>query len=224
MAMQFWYEYDNFFLFSSSPETRVAIRAVDPYGRLLDLFYYHQRTGTVESAFKTDLANVKDSFKFLADNERRIIEKHFKGNADTEGNAFELFAQGLLFDSGLDDKGLPRRPEGDKVHMMDSSIDGYIAWHAFVRAIVVLLSEDQGFNKEVLLSTDRHIALAAAILASLIKSGRTPLQTNDPAHNKPIDSKLLNELRALWLHLGFEEIDQKLVQLQEEVISRHNRP
>jgi hypothetical protein len=108
--------------------------------------------------------------------------------------------------------------------MMDSSIDGYIAWHAFVRAIVVLLSEERGFNKEALLSTDRHIALAAAILASLIKSGRTPLQTNDPAHNKPIDSKLVNKLRALWLHLGFDEIDQKLVQLQDEVISRHNRP
>jgi hypothetical protein len=51
---------------------------------------------------------------------RRIIDKHFKGNADTERNAYELFAQGLLLDSGLDDKGLPGRPEGDKVHMMDS--------------------------------------------------------------------------------------------------------
>src|SRR5215208_7156433 len=125
--MEFWYEYDNFFLFSSSPETRVAIRAVGPFGRLLDLFYYHQRTGTIESGFKTELANVKDSIKILADNDRRIIDKHFKGNIDTERNAFELFAQGLLFDSGLDDKGLPRRPEGDRVHMMDSSIDGYIA-------------------------------------------------------------------------------------------------
>ena len=108
--------------------------------------------------------------------------------------------------------------------MMDSSIDGYIAWHAFVRAVVVLLVENQGLNKEAWLRTDRHIALATAILASLIKSGKAPLQTNDPTHNKPIDSKLLHELRALWLHFGFDEIDQKLVQLQEEVISKHNRP
>ncbi|HEU4448149.1 MAG TPA: hypothetical protein VFR94_25995 [Nitrososphaeraceae archaeon] len=66
-------------MFSSSPETRVAIRAVDPYGRLLDLFYYHQKTGTIESAFKTELANIEDSIKFLADNDRRIIDNTLMG-------------------------------------------------------------------------------------------------------------------------------------------------
>lgn len=137
----------------------------------------------------------------MAENQLRIMDDHFKGNTETEKIAYELFAQGLLFDNELDDNSLPRRPEGDKIHMMDSGIIGYIVWHAFIRLVVLLHSHDSVIDSNKWLLIDRHIALAAGILAALIKSGREPEQSNDPSQNKPIDSTLLEELRGNWLHL-----------------------
>ena len=56
----------------------------------------------------------------------RITDKFFGGKTELQQKAFELFAQGLLFDNGVDDKGQPRRPSGDKIHMMDSKVLGYV--------------------------------------------------------------------------------------------------
>jgi hypothetical protein len=171
--MDFWYQFDNFFLFRRPAEITNASDALDHYGKLLDRFLYHYQKGSVETDFKSEHENIKDSIKLLANNQLRIMDDHFKGNTETEQRAFELFAQGLLFDNGLDDNGLPRRPEGDKIHMMDSSIIGYIVWHAFIRLVVLLYGGGDGaIDSNKWLQTDRHIGLAAGILAALIKSGR----------------------------------------------------
>jgi hypothetical protein len=217
-AINFWFKYDDFFLFHAQDNIVKAIRNVQPYGRLLDLFYYHHDKGTMNSEFKRELQKVKDSIKLLGDNSRQIFDEFFKDDVQLEQNAFELFAQGLLFDDRLDENGLPRRPDGDKIHTMDSGIVGYIAWHAFARAVGLL---DLTNDKDRLLQTDRHIALAAAILAALIRSGHPPIQSDDPTNNKPMDQMLLSELRSSWLKLGFEEIDNKIVELEEKTISRH---
>jgi hypothetical protein len=77
---------------------------------------------------------------------------------------------------------------------MDDDMRGYRIWHAFVR-LVVLLSGHDSINPKKWLQTDRHIGLAAGILATLIKLGREPEQTSDPNYNNPIDFILLEELR-----------------------------
>jgi hypothetical protein len=219
--MDFWYQFDNFFLFRRPAEITNALDVLDPYGKLLDRFLYHYQRGSVETDFKGEHENIKDSIKLLANSQLRIMDDHFKGNTETEQTAFELFAQGLLFDNGLDDNGLPRRPEGDKIHMMDSSIIGYIVWHAFIRLVVLLYGDDGAIDSNKWLQTDRHIGLAAGILAALIKSGREPEQSNDPTYNKPIDPTLLEALRADWVHLNFQNIDDKLAQLRLDTISEH---
>lgn len=217
--MDFWYKFDDFFLFNAPTEISNAIRVVDPYGRLLNLFFFYQGSHQIETGFQTDLQNIKTSIKTLADNIIRILEEFFEGNEMTEQNAFELFAQGLLFDNGLNANGLPRRPAGDKIHMMDSGLIGFIVWHAFVRAVVILgLADDQ--NRWVRL--DRNISLAAAILAAEIKAGQEPVQSDDPLQNKPLDLNLITELRSLWLTLTPEQIDDKIVELQNRFISSHN--
>src|SRR5919199_2693956 len=191
--MDFWYQFDNLFLFRRPSEITNALGVVDPYGKLLDRFLYHYQNGTIETNFKSQHENIKESVKLLADSQVRIIDDHFKGNIQAQQMAFELFAQGLLFDDALDDSGLPRRPEGDKIHMMDSSIIGYIVWHAFVRLVVLLYGGDSAGadSSNKWLQTDRHIGLAAGTLAALIKSGREPEQSDDPTYNKPIDPALL---------------------------------
>jgi len=219
--MDFWYDFDNLFLFRRPAEITKALTTLQPYGKLLQRFLYHYQNGSVGTEFKSEHENIKESIKLLADNHLRIMNDHFKGNSEAEQMAFELFAQGLLFDNGLDESGLPRRPEGDKIHMMDSNIIGYIVWHAFVRLVVLLYGDGAAIDSTNWLQTDRHIGLAAGIVAALIKSGKQPIQSKDPNYNMPIDSTLLEELREYWLHLTFKEIDDKLAQLRLDTVSEH---
>ena len=44
-ATNFWYEFDNFFLFEETDEVKNARIKIDPYGKLLDMFYYHSSIG-----------------------------------------------------------------------------------------------------------------------------------------------------------------------------------
>jgi hypothetical protein len=110
----------------------------------------------MNTEFKNELQGVKDSIKLLADNSKQIFDEFFKDDVQLEQTAFELYAQGLLFDDKLNENGMPRRSEGEKIHMMDSDVTGYVAWHAFVRAVGLL---DLADDKDRLLQTDRHIAL-----------------------------------------------------------------
>jgi hypothetical protein len=217
--IDFWYEFDKFFL--SGNDILKAKEILEPYVKLKDSFLSHYRNKTVEAAaFRKEHESIKDSVKLLADNHLRILDQHFGGSEEMEQIAFELFAQGLLFDDGLDKNGNPRRIPGNKVHMMDDDMRGYLIWHAFVRLVVVLLYGDDvesaDSKQRRWLQTDRHIGLAAGILAALIKAGVEPEQTNDPTFNKPIDPTALEELRADWLHRSFQEIDDKIVQLFNE--------
>ena len=213
LIIDFWYEFDKSFL--SESDMLKARKLLDPYVKLKDCFLSHHQKNTIEPGFKKEYENVKDSIKLLADNHFRIIDKYFEHNTETEQMAFELFAQGLLFDDSLDENGDPRRRLGNKIHMMDDDMRGYLIWHAFVR-LVVLLYGDSTLNSKRWLQTDRHIGLAAGMLAAMIKSGSEPEQSNDPNYNKPIAPTLLEELRANWMHLSFQEIDDKLVQLYDE--------
>ena len=123
IIIDFWYKFDNFFLFKITPEIRNALNKIEPYGKLLNTFYYHQEHNTISSGgYKKDLEkeSMKNEIKIIAEHQLRIIEESFQNNINIESKAFELFAQGLLFDDKLDSNGLPRRPRGTKIHMMDS--------------------------------------------------------------------------------------------------------
>jgi hypothetical protein len=217
LIMDFWYEFDKSFL--SDPEILKAKEILEPYVKLKDSFLSHYRNKTIQIGFKKEYESIKDSVKLLADNHLKIINEYFGSNTEIEQMAFELFGQGLLFDDGLDKNGNPRRVPGNKVHTMDDDIRGYLIWHAFVRLVVLLLYGDDdkvADSKKKWLHTDRHIGLAAGILAALIKSGRQPEQTNDPKYNKPMDPTVIEELRADWLYRSFQDIDDKIVQLYDE--------
>lgn len=173
---------------------------------------------TINTNFKNDLSNLvlKGEIQLLADNMLRTLDKYFKSNPDFERIAFELFAQGSLFDSGLDSDGLPLRPPGAKIHMMDSEMTGFVAWYAFIRAIIVL---GISMSNERWLDIARNIALAAAIHATLVKEGRKPHQSNFPDVNQPFDEDNLRHLNY-WLNQNFE-LDKKIPNVEKIVISEH---
>jgi hypothetical protein len=100
LIMDFWYEFDKSFL--SDPDMLKAKHTLDPYVKLKDSFLTHYQNKTIESDFKKEFESIKESVKLLVDNHLRIIEEYFSGSKQKEQLAFELFAQGLLFDDGRD--------------------------------------------------------------------------------------------------------------------------
>lgn len=47
--MDFWYQFDNFFLFRRPADITKALITLEPYGKLLDRFLYHYQKGSVEN-------------------------------------------------------------------------------------------------------------------------------------------------------------------------------
>jgi len=123
----------------------------------------------------------------------------------------------LLFDDKLDSNGLPRRPSVTKAHMMDSDLTGFVVWHIFIRAAIVL---ELVKTKDRLLHIDREIALGVAILASLINEGKKPQQTDNPNLNKPLDDNIILQLKNYWMNQNFEDIDNKIIDLEKVTITK----
>jgi hypothetical protein len=132
--------------------------------------------GRLNTGYRLDLEKLKitEEIKILASSQLELFSEHFEDNQSSIRTTFELFAQGLLFDNEVNEDGIPRRRPGTKIHMMDSSITGFIVWHAFIRAVLVLNHDNQA---ERWLQLDRYIGLAAAILSTLINEGRAPQQS-----------------------------------------------
>ncbi len=216
----FWYHFDNFFLFKRNDSIDRALDKVKPYEQLVDLFYYHQSMGSLNTGYRTNLEKIgiTEDIKLLANSQLDLFDKYLQGDSTSERTAFELFGQGLLFDNEMDENGLPRRGPGTKIHMMDSSVTGFVVWHAFIKAVIVL-----GFDKrtERWLRIDRYIALAAAILSALIKDGRAPQQTLEPNINQPLDEQTIEQLRTYWLNQSVDDIDNKIPHLEKVTITEH---
>ena len=194
-SMEFWFDFDNFFNPSfgeTGNDVLAAYQAIrGPFGPLAS-WHGHRRAHTYPDGFRDDMAPNKDALMTLADMQLAIFDRHFQGDPAAEQNAFEEFGQGLNFDD--------RRPDGDKVHKMDQGGPGrpptaYHAWHAFIRAIVLLGADEQRW-----LAMDRHLALAWAI-----QTEARPADDN-PA-NPPLAPDRLQALRDAWLVLDFDQLD-----------------
>lgn len=176
--------------------------------------------GSLNTGYRTDLEKIgiTEEIKLLANSQINLLDKYFQGDTPSERTAFELFGQGLLFDNEIDEKGLPRRGPGTKIHMMDSSVTGFLVWHAFIKAVMVL-----GFDQrtERWLQLDRYIILAAAILSALIKNGRSSQHTLEPNVNQPLDDQTIGQLRTYWLNQSVNDIDNKIPQLEKVTLTEH---
>jgi hypothetical protein len=154
----------------------------------------------------------------LASSQLELFSEYFEDNQSSIRTTFELFAQGLLFDNEVNEDGIPRMRPGTKIHMMDSSVTGFIVWHAFIRAVLVLNPDNQA---ERWLQLDRCIGLAAAILSTLIKEGRAPQQTLEPNTNQPLDDQTVEQLRKYWLGQSIDDIDNKIPHIEKVTIREH---
>jgi hypothetical protein len=194
-VMEFWFEFDNFFNPSFGevgPDVFAAYDAIGgPFG-VKAAWRDDRDAGTYPVGFKRAMELVKPALTQLADQQLAIFDRHFAGDAAAEQTAFEEFGQGLNFDD--------RRPTGDKVHKMDQGgpdkpPQAYHAWHAFIRAIVLVGADEQRW-----LRMNRNLGLAWAI-----QNEARP--TDDRPDNPPLPAERLEALRAAWLVLDAKQLD-----------------
>ena len=194
LGANFWYEFDNFFLWDERQDVLQAFGNISDLDRI---FKEHKINDTYPIDFLNEVKQEPErinSIIFLAQKQLDILNKSFGNDNESEQRAFEDFGQGILFDDRAP------RPVNNRVHMMDEGQFGFYRWHTFIRTAVLLNHEPERW-----LNVDRHIGLACAI-----DSKQRPRQsTNDGSNpnNSEISPEMLDKFRSFWLPLNFEELD-----------------
>lgn len=187
-ALDFWYEYDQAFLFAASPE--VGALYEDIYGQNFAIDALVDSVRDNLNSLPTLVQGREASFRRLAAIQLDIIDRRFPDSADLQ-RAFEDFGQGILFDQKvIPTSGKLRRPPGRLIHMMDGTPDdcvGYHRWHAFIRAAVAA-----GADSSRWLQVNQLVALAWAIYSELDPHEDAPT-------NPPLSPTRLASLRRGWL-------------------------
>ena len=209
--LNFWYEFDNIFMYVMPDDIKAAMDIVEPYGRLFSKYQEYRNQNNYPEGFKTEFQGDVEYFRRLGDKQLELLNKHFNEDKIMEKKAFTSFAQGLLFDDLIRPPNLPKRIGVESIHMMNSDLIGYVIWHAFIMALVLI---DDKANKQRWLEIDKYLVLAAAVFEKLTQLGRRPIKATEPGKNKPLDESDLKELENHWLqaNISFEKIDQAMAQ------------
>lgn len=181
-AIDFWYAFDQAFLFDRPPEVAVAFPAAYPDGNLNDLVDF-AKGATSQADLAQRIAGREAGLLLLAAVQDRVMRGHFPDAADLQ-RAFEDFGQGVLFDDRNP------RPPSRRIHMMDGTAEdwvGYHRWYAFTRAVLAL-----GASPERWSLIGRFAGLAWAI-----QSEAEP--RNDDPQNPGLAEHRLATLRTAWL-------------------------
>jgi hypothetical protein len=190
-ASDFWFEYDNHFLFSPPAQVIQAYGVIQGVDFIRSRFASTRAAGTYPAAFLAAVTPLAPGLQTLSAEQLGVIDAHFAADLGRLQSAFEHFGCGDLFDD--------RRPAGNKVHMMDSSGPanppiGYHRWHAILRAMTLLGIDADRWN-----AIDRLVGLAWAIHAET--------QPTQDATNPPLPAARLDALRAHWLARSPDELD-----------------
>ncbi len=190
-AIEYWFEFDQAFLFNPLPKVNEYFPKAYPNGdldALVDLVKQTTDAGSLAAA----LAERRDGILGLAGIQTSIMRKYFQADADLQ-LAFEDFGQGVLLDSS------DRRPPTRLIHMMDGTPEdwvGFHRWHAFIRAAIALGADESEWS-----AIDHMMALAWAI-----QSEADP-QEDSPA-NPGLPTERLEVLRNAWLNASDSALDR----------------
>ena len=196
LGIDFWFEFDNLFLWNPTPQSADALRRAYDFGnggpefdRPVDLLRTSYSSGTHPASFVSSLTPNRAGFVDLARLQMGVVTGHLP-NRDDIRSAFEDFGQGVLFDD--------RRMDGWKVHKMDGSPEdwvGYQRWNAFARAIQLF-----GEQADDWLHLNRCIALAWAI--------QTEANPADDSRTNPgLPGARMDALRAVWMSTTAKTLD-----------------
>jgi hypothetical protein len=194
LGTNFWYEFDNFFLWDQRQDVLKAFGNISDLDRICK---EHKINDTYPIDFINEVRQDEQrvsSIIFLAQKQLDIVDKSFGNEIESQQRAFEDFGQGILFDDRSP------RPLNNRVHKMDEGQFGFYRWHILIRTAVLL-----NHDPEKWLSVDRHVGLACAI-DSIQRPKQSTSEGNNP-NNAEISREMLDKFRSSWLQLNFEELD-----------------
>jgi hypothetical protein len=113
LGTNFWYEFDNFFLWDERQDILKARGNISDLDRICK---EHKINGTYPIDYITEIKQDTDrisSIIFLAQKQLDIINNTFGDDIESQQRTFEDFGQGILFDDRLP------RPVNNRIHMMD---------------------------------------------------------------------------------------------------------
>ena len=152
LGNNFWYEFDNFFLWDERQDVLKAFGNISDLDRICK---EHKINDTYPIDFINEVRQDEqrvNSIIFLARKQLDIINKSFGNDIENQQRAFEDFGQGILFDDRSP------RPLNNRVHMMDEGQFDFYRWHTLIRTAVLLNQDPQRW-----LTVNRHVGLACSI-------------------------------------------------------------
>jgi hypothetical protein len=204
--MDFWYEFDLFYnpgFGQTPPDIREAYRFES--GLLPNWLIDHSQANIKNYPANfmnriNESSTLINSIKLIATTQSNMLNEKLEDN-DLLQKAFEYFGQGVLFDNALDQiTQLPRRPNGDKIHMMDTLHYGYPRWHVFCRSAVFV-----GNDKDAWLKIDRLVALGYELHKKL--RPKTDQDGKDPQN--PEHPEQVEELLPVIMAEDFDQLDKR---------------
>jgi hypothetical protein len=194
-ANEFWYEYDERFYYNPTPDLVEAVDVItQPFGDFTqtDAAWAAARSsGRYPRSFIELIAPNKDAFELLSEAQREVYDEFYGRDPQGLLFAFQEFGQGVLFD--------PRRPAGNKVHMMNYTppafTHAYHRWHPFLAGFQ-LLNVDKKWWTQI-----NRLAGTAWELQSIGQP------VNDANDNKRLSRRTVQGVTRKWARRSSTQID-----------------
>ena len=142
-----------------------------------------------------------NSIKILCNYQRKEYNKllDLSDGKNMFDKGFEYFGQGILFDNTIDSNtNQPRRPDNERIHMMDSLHFGYPRWYVFCRSAVIAGEDDQFW-----LELSRLVALAYRLHMQL--HPKQSIDGKDPKNQE--HPEVVQQIKSQFKDSTFEQLD-----------------
>ncbi|NXY98120.1 Tat pathway signal sequence domain protein [Streptomyces sp. BR123] len=195
-ANEFWYDYDEMSYYNPTEELKAAVGAITaPFGgftKSYDAWAATRQGGRYPRSWMELIEPRRAEFELLSRAQRAVYDKWYGRDPKGLVFAFQEFGQGTLFD--------PRRPAGNKVHMMNytppSATHAYHRWHPYLQSFQLL-----GIDRQFWAHINRLVGAAWEI-----QSIAQPV--TDRNDNKHISKHVVRQVTAKWLCRSNERMNQ----------------
>lgn len=194
-ANEFWYQYDEMSYYTPSQEMSDAVKAITtPFGgftKTYDAWVETRKSGRYPRSWVELVKPNKAAFEVLSREQLKVYDKFYGRDQRGLLFAFQEYGQGTLFD--------PRRPVGQKVHMMNYTppepTHAYHRWHPFLASFALLGIEGRWWT-----NVNRLVGVAWE-LQSLA------LPITDKADNPHLPQRTVRHITKKWLGRDRYELD-----------------
>ncbi|MEV0244075.1 Tat pathway signal sequence domain protein [Streptomyces sp. NPDC050674] len=195
-ANEFWYQYDEMSYYTPSQEMKDAVYAiVAPFGgftKTYDAWVETRKSGRYPRSYMELIRPNKAAFEVISREQIKVYDQFYGRDPRGLLFAFQEYGQGTLFD--------PRRPDGQKVHMMNytppSPTHAYHRWHPFLAGFALLGIKPHYWT---------HINRLVGVAWELQSLAQPITDRNDNPH---LPGRTVRRVTAKWMCRDRAELDK----------------